>query len=128
MKQLTVWARAYIFAIVLASVCLGVWAFPLWKTEQTFRFIVFLLIAFFASGLRVTLPGISGGISVNFVFLLIGMMDLNLPQVLCLGFAGTIGQFALGKKDWHPIQMAFNLASITIAVAASYGVFYWHFI
>jgi putative nucleotidyltransferase with HDIG domain len=128
MKQLTVWARAYIFAIVLASVCLGVWAFPLWKNLQTFRFIVFLVIAFFASGLRVTLPGISGGISVNFVFILIGTMDLGLPQVLCLGLAGTVGQFALGKKDWHPVQMAFNIANVTLAVAASYEVFYWHFI
>src|SRR5277367_3910032 len=128
MKQLTVWARAYIFAIVLASVCLGVWAFPLWKTEQTFRFIVFLLIAFFASGLRVTLPGISGGISVNFVFILIGTMDLTLLQVMCLGFAGTIGQFALGKKNWHPVQLAFNVASVTLDVAASYQVFYWQFL
>jgi putative nucleotidyltransferase with HDIG domain len=125
MKQLTVWARAYIFAIVVASICLAVWAFPLWKNERTFRFIVFLVSAFFASGLRVSLPGISGGISVNFVFILIGTMDLSLPQVLCLGFAGTIGQFALGKKDWHPVQLAFNIASVTLAVAASYEVFYW---
>jgi len=125
MKQLTVWARAYILAIVFGSVCLGVWAFPLWKTEQTFRFVVFLLVTFFASGLRVTLPGISGGISVNFVFILIGTMDLNLPQVLCLGLAGTVGQFVLGKKDWHPVQIAFNLANVTLAVAAAYGVFYW---
>src|ERR1700730_5897952 len=111
MKQLTVWARAYIFAIVVASICLSVWVLPLWKNEQTFRFVFFLPLTFLASGLRVTLPGISGGISVNFVFLLIGNMDLNLPQVLCLGFAGTIGQFALGKKDWHPVQLAFNIAS-----------------
>ena len=47
--------------------------------------------------------------SVNFVFILIGTMDLNLPQVLCMGFAGTIGQFAHGKKDWHPVQLAFNI-------------------
>jgi putative nucleotidyltransferase with HDIG domain len=128
MKQLTVWARAYIFGMVAAGVCLGIWALPLWKTEQTFRFIVFVLLTFFASGLRVTLPGIAGGISVNFVFLLIGIMDLNLPQVLCLGFAGTIGQFALGKKDWHPIQLAFNIASVALAAAASYEVFYWHLV
>jgi putative nucleotidyltransferase with HDIG domain len=125
MKQLTVWARAYIFAMIVASICLGIWALPLWKADQTFRFLVFLLLTFSASGLRVTLPGISGGISVNFVFLLIGTMDLNLPQVLCLAFAGTIGQFALGKKDWHPVQLAFNIASVTLAAAASYGVFYW---
>jgi putative nucleotidyltransferase with HDIG domain len=125
MKQLTVWARVYIFAMIVASICLGIWALPLWKADQTFRFIVFLLLTFSASGLRVTLPGISGGISVNFVFLLIGTMDLNLPQVLCLAFAGTIGQFALGKKDWHPVQLAFNIASVTLAAAASYGVFYW---
>jgi putative nucleotidyltransferase with HDIG domain len=125
MKPLTFLARAYIFAIVVASICLSVWALPLWKNDQTFRFAVFLLTAFFASGLRVTLPGISGGISVNFVFVLIGTMDLSLPGVLCLGVAGVVGQFALGKKSWHPIQLAFNVASVTLAVAASYGVFYW---
>jgi putative nucleotidyltransferase with HDIG domain len=128
MKQLTAWARAYILGIVLASLCLVVWAFPLWKSDQTFRFLVFTSIAFLASGLRVTLPGISGGISVNFVFVLIGNMDLSLPQVLCLGFSGTLGQFVLGKKNWHPIQLAFNLASVTLAVAASYEAFYWELI
>jgi putative nucleotidyltransferase with HDIG domain len=126
MKQLTVWARAYIFAIVSTSMCLAAWAFPLWRNDQTFRFFVFLTIAFFASGLRVTLPGISGGISVNFVFILIGTMDLSLPQVLCLGLAGTVGQFVLGKRKWHPVQLAFNIASVTLAVAASYEVFYLH--
>jgi putative nucleotidyltransferase with HDIG domain len=124
MKQLTIWARAYIFVVVLLSVCLGVWAFPLWKNDQSFRFAVLLAIAFFASGLRVTLPGISGGISVNFVFVLIGTMDLGLPQVLCLGLAGTVGQFAMGKRSWHPLQLAFNLASVSLAVAASYEVYY----
>jgi putative nucleotidyltransferase with HDIG domain len=126
MKPLTYLARAYIFAIVAASMCLAIWALPLWKNDQTFRFIVFLLIAFFASGLRVTLPGISGGISVNFVFLLIGTMDLLLPQVLCLGVAGVVGQFALGKKSWHPVQLTFNVASVMLATAASYGVYYSH--
>jgi putative nucleotidyltransferase with HDIG domain len=124
MKQLTVWARFYITVTVVASVSVAVWAVPLWKSDHTFRFVALLLIAFFASGLRVTLPGISGGISVNFVFILIGTIDLGLPQVLCLGVSGTLGQFVLGKKNWHPLQLAFNIASVTLAVAASYMVFH----
>jgi putative nucleotidyltransferase with HDIG domain len=99
-------------------------AFPLWKNEQTVRFLALFSAAFLASGLRVTLPGISSGISVNFVFLLIGTIDLSMPQVLCLGFAGVFGQFALRKRDWHPVQLAFNLSSVTLAAAAAYWVYY----
>jgi putative nucleotidyltransferase with HDIG domain len=124
MKQISLWARAYIFAVIVASVCLAVWALPFWKNDQNFRFAVLLLIAFFAAGLRITLPGISLSFSVNFVFVLIGMMDMSLPEVLCLGIAGTVGQFALGKRSWHAMQLSFNIASVTLAVAASYAVFH----
>jgi diguanylate cyclase (GGDEF)-like protein/putative nucleotidyltransferase with HDIG domain len=124
MKQLSICARAYITAAVIAGLCVVVYAVLQWRSEQMLRFLLYLTAAVMASALRVSLPGISGGISVNFVFILIATMDLSLPQVMSMGLAGTLGQFILRRKTWHPVQLAFNLSAVTIATFASYCVYH----
>src|SRR3981081_1649062 len=123
MKQLWICARAYITAAVIAGLCVVVYAVLQWRSEQMLRFLLYLTAAVMASALRVSLPGISGGISVNFVFILIATRDLSLPQVMSMGLAGTLGQFILRRKTWHPVQLAFNLSAVTIATFASYCVY-----
>jgi diguanylate cyclase (GGDEF)-like protein/putative nucleotidyltransferase with HDIG domain len=124
MKQLSIFARIYIAAAVTAGLSAIVYASLQWHPDQVFRFLLYLTAAGLASGMRVTLPGISGGMSVNFVFILIATMDLNLPQVMSIGLAGTLGQFILRRKTWHPIQLAFNLSAVTLATFASYCVYH----
>jgi len=46
------------------------------------RLVVFLLIAATGSSMKVTLPGVRGTMSVVFLFVLIGIVELPLPEVL----------------------------------------------
>ncbi len=124
MKQLSVWAKIYIASAIFAALVVISVALLGWSPDESVRFAVYFAIAFVASGLRVTLPGICSGISVNFVFILIGVMDLGLAQVICIGFAGTLGQFILRRKSWHRTQLAFNLSSVTLASSAAFAVYH----
>lgn len=124
MKQLSNCARFYVSVTVIAGVCAIAFAAFQWHPSQMFRFLLYLTVALLASGLRVSLPGISGGMSINFVFILIATIDLNLPQVVSLGLAGTLGQFILRRKTWHPVQLAFNLSAVSLATCAAYSVYH----
>ena len=63
------------------------------------RFICYFLLALLSSGLKVSLPGVTGTMSVNFLFILMGIAELNLPQTLILGLgAATVQIFWHAKK------------------------------
>ena len=91
------------------------------------RFLCYLVAAVFTSQLKVRLPGVPGTLSVNFFFLMLGILDLDIRQVLMLACAGTLGQMW-----WHahprprPMQMVFNLASVTVASYGAFHAYHWH--
>jgi putative nucleotidyltransferase with HDIG domain len=116
-------ARAFIAATSLAAVGCFLIAFSHWRSEDTIRFLCYLALALLASPLKVSLPG--GTLSVNFLFTLLGILELNLPETLLLGVAGTIAQFCWRPaRRLQPVQLIFNLSQVTICSAAAYGA-YW---
>jgi len=56
------------------------------------RYFSYLLLAVLASTLKVRLPGLTGTMSVNFLFILIGIADLTLAETLAMGCAATVIQ------------------------------------
>jgi putative nucleotidyltransferase with HDIG domain len=124
MKQLSGSAKIYIALTVLAGAALLCISVPMWTSGQTLRFVLYLAAALLASNLKVALPGITGTMSVNFVFVLIAVMDLNLPQVLAIGYAGAAGQVLIRAKSRAPVRLVFNLASTAISVSCCYFVYH----
>ena len=74
--------------------------------------------------LKSSLPGIEGTLSVNFLFTLLGILELSLPETLMIGLASTLAQFY-----WKParrlklVQLVFNLSQVTVSSAAAYGAY-----
>ncbi len=110
--------------MVLAA--LGCFALALthWQTSDPVKFACYLGAALLASSLKVTLPGIEGTLSVNFLFTLLGIVELTLPETLLIGLASTLAQFY-----WRParrlkfIQLVFNVSQVTVSSAAAYGAY-----
>jgi hypothetical protein len=75
-------------------------------SENPLKFCCYLAIALAASRLKVNLPGIAGTMSVNFLFLLLGVLELSLPEAMALGCAAVVVQ-CLGDHP-IPIQVAFQ--------------------
>jgi putative nucleotidyltransferase with HDIG domain len=124
MKQLSGWARTYIAATILASVYLVWRAVPEWHTQESFRFLLYFAGAFLASGFRARLPGINSAMSVNYIFVLVATMDLDLPHTMAVGTAGIVGQFVLRRKSWRPAQLAFNISSILVASSSCFATYH----
>src|ERR1700729_3680811 len=117
MTTLSVRARIFI-GLVLSAGCLGIiGAFPEPVLRDLPRFLCYSLLALLSGGLKVSLPGVTGTMSVNFLFILIGVAELNLPQTLVLGLSAALAQtFWRAKKRPTIIQVIFNQAAVGLAI------------
>jgi putative nucleotidyltransferase with HDIG domain len=113
--------RAYISATTLAACLCLVFAFREWHTTVPLKFLSYLILALLASPLKVSLPGIEGTLSVNFIFTLLGILELSLPETLVIGLASTLGQFYWKPtRQLKPVQLVFNLSQVAICSTIAY--------
>jgi putative nucleotidyltransferase with HDIG domain len=117
-------ARTFIAGLALAScACLGV-GFLHWQSTDPVKFACYLIAAVLASSFKVVLPGIEGTLSVNFLFTLLGILELGLPETLLIVLAGTLGQaFLRRKQQVKLVQLLFNWAQLTVSSALAYGAY-----
>jgi diguanylate cyclase (GGDEF)-like protein/putative nucleotidyltransferase with HDIG domain len=107
-------------AVVLAS---AVWH---WQSADLSRFVCYLAVAVLASGLKVQLPGIDGTMSVNFLFILLGVMELSLPETLVIGCAASLVQSVWQARNrLDPIKVIFNVVGM-MATAGWLTYFSYH--
>src|SRR5258708_37036232 len=75
---------------------IGAWVFAYglahWQNTGLERFVCYLIIAVLSSGLKIQIPGLDGTMSVNFLFILLGVLELSLPETLLMGCAATLVQ------------------------------------
>ena len=117
-------ATIYIGAIVaagLASLAHGIW---IWDPQDPVRFLTYCAIALVASGMKVALPGVTGTMSMSFLFVLIGVSELGLPRTLVMGCLGMLVQCVFqAKSKPRPVQVVFSVASIACSIEACYQVY-----
>src|SRR3989442_7294469 len=87
------------------------------------QFICYLLIAILASRLKVNLPGITGTMSVNFLFILLGILELSFTETLVLGTAAILVQCFYRDRP-SAIQVTFNFCASAFSNAAPYDVYH----
>jgi len=93
-----------------------------WHSDDLMRFFCNLAVCVLVSGLKVNLPGIKGTMSVNFLFILIGVSQMTLGETLVLGCAGTLVQcFWKSKNPVKPIRLLFSVSNMAIAVTGCYA-------
>ena len=98
-----------------------------WGPQNLTRALCFLLVAAIASALKVSLPTITGTMSVNFLFILIGIVELDFPSTLIIGCTGSLIQCLWKTKTRpKPYQVVFNTAAMALSVAVSYYIYHAH--
>jgi diguanylate cyclase (GGDEF)-like protein/putative nucleotidyltransferase with HDIG domain len=117
-------AKIYVGLMIAAGAAAIGLAIARWELEQPLRFLFFLISSVVAGRFKVTLPGVKGTMSVTFVLMLLGVTDLGLSQAVAIGMAGVLAQNVVrSKEEVRCEQLAFNLASIAVAVTVSSAVF-----
>jgi diguanylate cyclase (GGDEF)-like protein/putative nucleotidyltransferase with HDIG domain len=93
-----------------------------WHSDDLLRFVCNLAVCVMVSGLKVNLPGIKGTMSVNFLFILIGVSQMSSSETLVLGCAGTLVQcFWKAKNPVRPVRLLFSVSNMAIAVTGCYA-------
>ena len=93
------------------------------SSKNIAEFICYLGIAILASRLRVTLPGITGTLSVNFLFILVGIAELGYSEALTLGGVAMLAQSLLPGRP-TAIQLTFNVCAGAVSTAVAYVVYH----
>ncbi len=124
-QQVMSWqARVYIGAITaLGILCL---VLANWDMQHATRFACYLLVCIVASALKVNLPGILGTMSVNFLFILIGILDMGAGQTLLMGCVGALVQCLWKPKhEIRRVQALFSVMNIAVATFGAYTTYHW---
>jgi diguanylate cyclase (GGDEF)-like protein/putative nucleotidyltransferase with HDIG domain len=86
------------------------------------EFICYLGIAILASRMKVNLPGITGTMSVNFLFVLLGVLELSFSETLILGCVSILVQSLYPDRP-NALQITFNVCAGAISTALAYVVY-----
>ena len=119
--------RATLFIGVTAAIGVSVFAYALahWRSTGLERFACYLIIAVLSSGLKIQLPGIDGTMSVNFLFILLGVLELSLPETLIVGCTATLVQCLWqARQKIVPAKVVFNVFMMANAIALSYFTYH----
>ena len=87
------------------------------------EFICYLGVAILASRLRVALPGITGTLSVSFLFILVGIAELGYSEAMTLGAIAMLAQSLFPGRP-TAIQLTFNVCAGALSTAAGYFVYH----
>ena len=118
-------AKFYI-ALILGTGTVGFGAQLLnFHSNDPLQFWAYFVVTILTSGLKVRLPMVFATLSVNFLFILVGIVQFGLPEAMVLGVAGTIVQ-CLWRPRVQPkiIQIAFSACSIGISVTVAHSLFH----
>ncbi len=123
--RLSIPARIYVTATLTLGVASGIHGLMAAHTDSLARLIWYLVLCLVSSGLKVSLPGIAGTLSVNFLFILLGLAELNLGETMLIACAGALMQ-SLWKTRARPrlIHVAFSLSCVATAVFMSHALYH----
>lgn len=119
------WVRVFITAMNAAA-CL-ILAFAVYHPANTnpAKFACYLAIALLAASFKVGLPGIEATLSVNFLFTLLGILELSLSQTMLIGAGCTLVQCCWRPAHkLKPVQVVFNVSQVMVSSAVAYATYY----
>ena len=122
-------ANVLISCMLVLGTAILIEAAGTWSCSDPIRFVSYFVIALLSSGMKVSLPAISGTMSVAFLFTLIGVEELSLPETLLMIGAATLLQCTWNVKSRPTlIQILFNISNIWVAIYLCERVFHSSYI
>jgi putative nucleotidyltransferase with HDIG domain len=114
---------AYISLVLAAGTAILANGLFHWHAQDWVRYLAYFAIALVASGMKVKLPSVMGTMSMNFVFVLIGIAELSLGETLAMGCLGMLVQCVFfARTRLKAVQVSFSVASMACSIAACYAV------
>jgi diguanylate cyclase (GGDEF)-like protein/putative nucleotidyltransferase with HDIG domain len=118
-------AKLYIGFVVAAGFSCIAYALAHWTCVEPYHYVIYLGMALVAAVLKVSLPGVSGTMSVSYVFVLLSMMDFSYPETVVVACLSMVLQ-----SVWHtrlrfkPVHLLFSVGSVAVAVTVGNTVYH----
>lgn len=114
-------AKGYVAIIAALAAAVLVMVAARWNPADLQRFVVVFALAMFASAMKIRLPGFKTTISLNFVFVLVGIALFSFSETVLIGLCGALVQsFWKAQTRPKPVQVLFNAACLTVCTAAAF--------
>jgi len=119
------WARIYITLIVVLGIAAGFRSLYPWTSERPYLYITLLSCALITAALKVPLMGLSGTISVAYIFVLLSLTCLSLSETVLLAVSSSLVQCLWkSKRRVRLIEVLFTAASVANAAYLSYCLYH----
>lgn len=116
--------RSFVAAVIGIGVVVAIAGTVPWQAQDPMRTYLYLGLAVISSALRLQLPQVVGTITANFVFVLLGIVELSLSEALLLACGATAAQLVIHRNDARiKVTPIFHLANAVIAVTLAYRAF-----
>jgi diguanylate cyclase (GGDEF)-like protein/putative nucleotidyltransferase with HDIG domain len=122
-RDLTLGAKAFVGLVVIVGTGVLMYGAADPTSKNIAKFLCYLLVALLASRLKVVLPGITGTMSVNFLFILLGVLELSFTETLVLGTAAILVQCFYQDRP-SALQITFNICASAFSIATVYVVYH----
>jgi putative nucleotidyltransferase with HDIG domain len=118
-------AKIYIAVVVACGAISTGFGVRYWEAQNPVLLIAVLILSVVGSFLKVKIPGISGTMSMNFIFMMLGITRLSLGEALAAGLTASLAQSLWNHKKQNNLTIVtFNLAQIAAAIGVSYATFH----
>ena len=123
-RRTMVGTNLYIAVVIGAGIALLASAVAGWRPQQMDRFAGYLIVAIFASGCKISLPGMTGTMSLGFVTVLVNIVELPFGEAIVISAVVSAIQCLWNPKH-RPrlLQTAFSVSALVVSTGfASYLV------
>ena len=117
-------AKLYMMLLSIAATLAIAYSLSFSQARPSGQFLLYLVCAVLGANLKVALPGITGTLSVNYIFILTSVTELSLTETILIGCIGGVSQLYWGaRKRPVSVQVMFTLASMAISSALPWEVY-----
>ena len=115
-------ARLYWLAAMAAGVLVIVCAASSWNVgqENLWKFALYMVAAVVTSFLKIKLPGVVGTLSMNYMFIIVSLLELQLESAVLIGISSVMAQILIRPKvkpTWE--QVVFGVFTIPVVILVS---------
>ena len=124
-------ARLYWLTVVATGLYIIASGAATWNLHQEnlLKLAFYLVAAIVASWLKIKLPGVLGTLSMNYLFIVAGLLELQLESAILIGVLSVIAQIlirARSRPTWE--QIVFSAIAITVPIVGADWVLGLNFI
>jgi diguanylate cyclase (GGDEF)-like protein/putative nucleotidyltransferase with HDIG domain len=95
-----------------------------WESPDLLKYAAFLTVAIFSSGAAIDVPSVTGTLSLTFLFVLFGTLELTRPETVLLSALMTLGHCWTRSPRIRPALTIFHTGVAVVAAAVTHGVYH----